>query len=57
MMGAVSRPGHPAVNHQETEAVPMLMRRALTTIAALFIAITLSSAAWILATSRELARR
>ena len=34
MMGAVSRPSHPAVNHQETEAVPMVMQRALTTVAA-----------------------
>src|SRR5712692_2311170 len=43
MMGAVSRPGHPAVNDQRTEAVPMLMRRALTTLTALLIALTLAA--------------
>src|SRR3989304_4472464 len=42
-MGAVSRPHHPAVNHQETEAVPMVMQRALTTVAAFLVALTLAA--------------
>jgi peptide/nickel transport system substrate-binding protein len=40
MMGAVSRP---AVTHNETEAVLMLMRRALVTVTALVIALTLGA--------------
>jgi peptide/nickel transport system substrate-binding protein len=43
MMGAVSRPHHPAVNHHETEAVPMVMQRALTTVAAFLVALTLAA--------------
>jgi peptide/nickel transport system substrate-binding protein len=43
MMGAVSRQYHPAVNHHETEAVPMVMQRALTTVAAFLLALTLAA--------------
>src|SRR5437870_1507863 len=41
MMGAILRPGRPGVNHLAMEAVPMLMRRALTTVTALPLALGL----------------
>src|SRR3989304_2023400 len=43
MMGAGFRAQHPAGNHHETEAVPMVMQRALTTVAAFLVALTLAA--------------
>jgi peptide/nickel transport system substrate-binding protein len=43
MMGALLRPNHPAVNHQEMEAVPMIMQRPLTIVTAFLLALTLAA--------------
>jgi len=43
MMSAVSRPGHPAVNHPTTEAAFMLMQRALMALATLGLGFLLAA--------------
>jgi len=43
MMSAVSRPGHPAVNHPTMEAAFMLMRRTVTALATLCLGLLLAA--------------